>query len=305
MRRLAKVLAAVVLAGSTLAPPSAAAPPPPIDLSQGWRVLQDVHEMGEKLRIWRRDTAENGKNTALSDWEPISRLDYLQLLFAPQPYFGRELRYFNQAPWWYRLEFRTPAGATGATLRFEGVDYYAKVWLNETLLGEHEGYADPFEFEAGPLLERSRTNVLTVKVSSPWDTEYAPNQELNRVHYVVRNMIKGTYEHADTFVQRDVNPIGIWRPVRLVLHDGLRVAGEPAVVTAGAPDGHSANVTVTLPVALGSGERDAEFSVRIRSGVDGAGTPEGRLAGPPGFPSGAVTQALEHLGSRDAQSVPG
>jgi beta-mannosidase len=38
-----------------------------------------------------------------------------------------------------------------ATLRFEGVDYFAKVWLNGTLLGEHEGYADPFGFEVGPL----------------------------------------------------------------------------------------------------------------------------------------------------------
>ena len=56
-------------------------------------------------------------------------------LFAPQPYFGRELRYFNQAPWWYKLEFPTPRQARRATLRFEGVDYFAKVWLNEKLLG--------------------------------------------------------------------------------------------------------------------------------------------------------------------------
>jgi len=28
-----------------------------------------------------------------------------------------------------------------------------KVFLNGQLLGEHEGYADPFEFEVGPLLQ--------------------------------------------------------------------------------------------------------------------------------------------------------
>ncbi len=84
----------------------------------------------------------------ISAWEPIERLDYLQLLFAKQPYFGRELRYFNEHPWWYRVEFTVPEGAPEfATLRFEGVDYFAKVWLNGELLGEHEGYAEPFSFE--------------------------------------------------------------------------------------------------------------------------------------------------------------
>jgi beta-mannosidase len=40
-------------------------------------------------------------------------------------------------------------------------------------------------------------------------------------------MVKGTYEHADTFVQRDVNPVGIWRAVKLILHDGVREDGPP------------------------------------------------------------------------------
>jgi hypothetical protein len=73
--------------------------------------------------------------------QKIPRLTHLQLLLARQPYFGRQLRYFNYAPWWYRLDFSTPTGTqTRAVLRFEGVDYFAKVWLNGTLLGEHEGY---------------------------------------------------------------------------------------------------------------------------------------------------------------------
>ena len=126
-----------------------------IDLSQGWRVLQDVHDDGERLGVFRPDWNPFAVGPTMSDWEPIPRLAHLQLLFAPQPYFGRELRYFNEAPWWYRLEFATPAQARQATLRFEGVDYFAKVFLNGQLLGEHEGYADPFEFEVGPLLSRN------------------------------------------------------------------------------------------------------------------------------------------------------
>ena len=167
----------------------------------------------------------------MSDWQPIPRLAHLQLLLAPQPYFGRELRYFNEAPWWYRLDFATPAQARQATLRFEGVDYFAKVFLNGKLLGEHEGYADPFEFEVGPLLNHHGPNVLVVKVWSPWDHEVAADAVDSRVFSVVRHLLKGSYEHADTFVQRDVNPVGIWRPVRLILHDGLRSASEPAIET--------------------------------------------------------------------------
>ncbi|MGA2984766.1 MAG: hypothetical protein ABSG32_13205 [Terriglobia bacterium] len=101
-----------------------------IDLSQGWRVLPDVHDSGERMGLFRPDFNTLARGPAISDWEPIPRLAHLQLLFAPQPYFGRELRYLNEAPWWYRLEFATPAQARQATLRFEGVDYFAKVFLN-------------------------------------------------------------------------------------------------------------------------------------------------------------------------------
>ena len=30
-------------------------------------------------------------------------------------------------------------------------------------------------------------------------------------------MVKGTYEHSDTFIQRDVNPVGIYGKVELIL----------------------------------------------------------------------------------------
>ena len=241
-----------------------------IDLSQGWRVLQDVHDNGEQLGVFRPDWNPLAVGPAMSDWEPIPRLAHLQLLLAPQPYFGRELRYFNQAPWWYRLEFATPAQARQATLRFEGVDYFAKVFLNGQLLGEHEGYADPFEFEVGRLLSRNGPNVLVVKVWSPWDNEVAAGASESRVFGVVRRMLKGSYEHADTFVQRDVNPVGIWRPVRLILHDGLRSAGEPIIETRMVGAGANADVLVSWPVALEEGQRRLDLSVRIRVAPDGA-----------------------------------
>jgi beta-mannosidase len=240
-----------------------------IDLNHGWGVLQDLYDAGEKIGLYRREwNSVQQRGPTVSDWEPISRLAHLQLLFAPQPYFGRALHSFNQAPWWYRLEFEMPPGATKATLRFEGVDYYAKVWLNEKLLGEHEGYSDPFEFEVGSLLSSDKPNLLIVKVSSPWDEQVAFGDEQKRLPDVVRHMVKGTYEHASS-IQRDVNPVGIWRPVRLILHDGLRTAGDPTIATSVSANASRANVAISWPVALDEGEREAEFTARIRSEPDG------------------------------------
>ena len=241
------------------------APARVVDLSQGWGVLQDVNDVGEKVGLYRRGWSSLGVGPSVSDWQPISRLAHLQLLFAPQPYFGRDLRYFNQAPWWYRLQFATPPGTTKATLRFEGIDYYAKVWLNEKLLGEHEGYSEPFEFEVGDLLSKDNPNLLIVKVSSPWDDQVAFGNENRRLWDVIRHMVKGTYEHADTFIQRDVNPIGIWRPVNLVLHGAIRAAGDPTITSSVSANASRANVAISWPVALEEGQQEVEFIAQIHS----------------------------------------
>ena len=236
-----------------------------VDLRDGWQVLQDVHDRGEELGIYRSDWDPYRIDAAVSPWQAIPRLAHLQLLLARQPYFGRELRYFNEHPWWYRLEFEAPEDfREGATLRFEGVDYFADVWLNQTFLGSHEGYFEPFEFEVGSLLRADHPNLLIAKVSSPWDTEVPAGLEDRRTFAVVRNLIKGTYEHADTFIQRDVNPVGIWRPVDLITHGPLRPAGRPVIRTTVSGDS-PAEVSVAWPVCWDEARSEAEFVVRVFS----------------------------------------
>jgi beta-mannosidase len=225
-----------------------------LNLTSGWRVTQDVRQLGEQSGWYKPDFP--------ADWQQIDRLVHLQLLLAPQPYFGRNLRYFNDAPWWYRTEFSTAEISSLATLRFEGVDYFAKVWLNGTFLGEHEGYADQFDFEVGKLLRKDKPNVLVVEVSSPWDHRYAMSKE--PVFSVVRNLLKGSYEHADTFVQRDVNPIGIWRPVKLFFHDELRETDSPNVTTSLSSDQQKATVKVAWTVFNDGPPTDVDYVVRVR-----------------------------------------
>ncbi len=187
-----------------------------LHLKQGWKILQDVHGTGEAMGIQNPDFAASTGNQ-VSEWEDLPELKQLQLIYASEPYFGRELRYFNQAPWWYRLDFEVDAEASGcAILQFTNVDYYCKVWLNGQFAGEHEGYSMPFQFRVDGMIQAGN-NTLVVKVWSPWDDAVDGGRYDLRTFLVNRNQIKGTYEHADTFVQRDVNPVGMYGEVTLKL----------------------------------------------------------------------------------------
>ncbi len=120
-------------------------------------------------------------------------------------------------------EFDAPPLPRGARawLRFEGVDYEARVTLNGSEVGSHRGYFAPFEFEVTDLL-RQRANALTVEVRSPKDPPGA--WPLEKV------VIKGVLNHHDCRPGswdrergQDGNTGGIWNSVRLVIDSGVRV----------------------------------------------------------------------------------
>ena len=68
---------------------------------------------------------------------------------------------------WYRKDFVLPSrdAALGWKLRFESVNYRAKVWLNGVLLGEHEFAYVPFELPTTGLV-RDGVNRLVVRVDN-------------------------------------------------------------------------------------------------------------------------------------------
>ena len=243
-----------------------------LDFVNGWRVLQDVHDFGEEQIIYHSGWESRDVAAGFSEWQPIEDLKHLQLQFSKTPYFGRELRYFNEHPWWYRFEFNVSPERKNdyARLHFEGVDYFSKVWLNGEFLGEHEGYSSPFEFEVGHLLDTDEPNVLVVKVWSPWDKEVIPEKKDHRVFAVVRDMVKGTYEHADTFIQRDVNPVGLWGKVKLVFHSGVYFSEKPQIGTRLSEDLKTAKVKVACPVRNNAKSLEITLCCRIQDQDTGA-----------------------------------
>jgi hypothetical protein len=79
---------------------------------------------------------------------------------------------------WYRREFEIPQTDdlrvnpdTTYILHFGAVDYFATVWLNGQLVGEHEGGYLPFELKLDAALRLAGANELVVRVVDPGDHE--------------------------------------------------------------------------------------------------------------------------------------
>jgi len=238
-----------------------------ISLKDGWNILQDVNNLGEKLGLYKPGFADTDVFRLISEWEKLPYLSHLQLILSETPYFGRELRYFNHAPWWYKNEFEIPADASeNAALRIEGADYYCKVWLNGEYLGEHEGYSSAFAFEIGKMLKRDGKNLLILRVESPWDDKIVPGYEDRRVHMRICGMFKGTYEHADTFIQRDVNPVGLWGGVSILYHDGVTMNALPKATAK--PEKNSAKVNISAVVGSDK-NRDIDLNYTVYEVISG------------------------------------
>jgi beta-mannosidase len=99
---------------------------------------------------------------------------------------------------WYRRKFADPrvdapeGNPHHARLCFAAVDYFADVWLNDELLGHHEGSFAPFGFDVTDRLQKN--NEVLVRVQDPLE-ELDPDQ-LFFEHK--KHIIKGTLKYHDS-----------------------------------------------------------------------------------------------------------
>ncbi len=137
-------------------------------------------------------------------WTPIRVPWHWQLEDAFVTYEGIVL---------YRCRFaqqRPPAG-TMLSLRFEGVYYAARVWLNSLYLGDHEGYFSAFEFDVTDVVVTDGENVLLVEVFSPEEAEENDRQTIG-----------GVWARWDGMAPH-INPGGIFKEVGLVVDGEVRI----------------------------------------------------------------------------------
>jgi beta-mannosidase len=176
-----------------------------LSLNGSWRYLQTGAELSEGYEKPEYSDA---------DWHEMD---------LPNNWYLAGLNYHGVI--WFRRRFTVPAEWEGRVvrLRFEGVDYYAQVWLNGEPLGRHEGYFQPFQFDVQDLLNYGGENVLAVRVDSPYEpygTTWPHHKEL----------IKGIFNHHDTRpgggwspAGQEYNTGGIWNDVLLVASDAITV----------------------------------------------------------------------------------
>lgn len=182
-----------------------------LSLDGAWRYKPDPDESGEQEEWFSADFDD-------ASWKTM-RVPNNFMIDDPA------LRAFFK-PVWFRRSFEVPRSFSGKSLRlvFEGVDYFAKVWLNGKLLGEHEGYFNPFSFDVTDKVRAGR-NTLVVKVTNPWDMAMEVAQKHSTTSSAEKVWVKSVFAYHDSRPGTDTDNAldsqsygtgGICRPVRIV-----------------------------------------------------------------------------------------
>jgi Glycosyl hydrolases family 2, sugar binding domain/Glycosyl hydrolases family 2, TIM barrel domain/Glycosyl hydrolases family 2 len=97
--------------------------------------------------------------------ERVSALGDQRTAVVPSPWQAQfdDLRLWAGTAW-YERAFDAPPATGRVLLRFGAVDYFATVWVNGRLGGEHEGGYLPFALDVTELVDVGGTNTITVRV---------------------------------------------------------------------------------------------------------------------------------------------
>jgi beta-galactosidase/beta-glucuronidase len=170
MQILLAVVVAVLLAGSfslaaageTLSPSQNRKELP---LSDSWQFQPDAYLDGEALGFFRPDYNA-------SRWRPVTVPCAVD--------GGREDMLPVEGTAWFRRPVQIPADWQGqhVVLRFEGVNYHARVWVNGQEVGTHEDGFLRFEVPVHGALRFGAENVVVVRVDNAARPGEAPGMQV-------------------------------------------------------------------------------------------------------------------------------
>jgi beta-mannosidase len=176
------------------------------------------------------------------------------------PYFGRNMgrvKWAQEYEWWYCHRFNLPESMQGKQIHieFDGVDYECDVYLNGHLLGHHEGMFSGFTFEVTRYVNwsdwRGGSNILMVKLCPP------PKN--------LRNVGGRKWFFSGDYMTGLV-PMGIWRPVRVVATDVVKI--DRLRIESDLRDGGTSGATVNVDVEM-SCTLESPEEVTIRAVIAG------------------------------------
>ncbi|NHJ21569.1 MAG: glycoside hydrolase family 2 protein [Candidatus Lokiarchaeota archaeon] len=150
------------------------------------------------------------------------------------PFFGlneHKMGWIYESDWEYHLLFDLDKAFLehkNISLRFNGIDTFSEIWLNEEFLGSTDNMFVYYEFEVSSKLNQ-KENVLKIVIKSP--TKVA--EEEIKKHKVKLNtgsdylpgvpyLRKAQYSFGWDWGPK-LPDIAIWKPIELIGHDGMRI----------------------------------------------------------------------------------
>lgn len=184
-----------------------------------YKFTTDANNIGESQAIQFYSPSYND-----SSWLTVNVPDNYQVdVPGLESYFGYV---------WYRTHFTltTTQVMQHNILIFDGIDYFAKVWLNGKFLGEHEGYFDPIMFDVSNIVKPG-DNVLVVRVLNPYDSSFdVAYNNTGITQFAEKIWIKGIFDFHDTRPGDSLTPLdsqsmgtgGIYLPVYIYEYKDIR-----------------------------------------------------------------------------------
>jgi exo-1,4-beta-D-glucosaminidase len=170
-----------------------------------------------------------------------------------------------ESAWWYRTEFSLSSiqEEQNIMLNFDGISYYANVWLNGTLVASRDsvyGTFRRFEFDITKLIKDS-VNILAVEIfkQKPGDFGHgfvdwnpAPPDDNMGIWREVYLKITGDIALKNTFVQSDVNTETLDEASLTISTDVINYSSR---AVSGKLIGKSEDFEFSIPVHLKAGEK--------------------------------------------------
>lgn len=98
---------------------------------------------------------------------------------------------------WYKREFTVPSSwkSKNIKINFGAVDWKADVFINDILIGSHQGGFAPFSFDITPYLSGKSTHKLVVRVWDPSDKGYQPRgKQISDPHGIWYTPVTGIWQ---------------------------------------------------------------------------------------------------------------
>lgn len=114
----------------------------------------------------------------------------------PHPYYNKNsdlYKWTDEKVWYYTKTFDLPSSVTGSNvfLCFDGVDYFSKVWVNDSLVGEHEGMFGGPNVEVSRWLKPGAANRIAVELrAGNWGQKADDYESLPRLETGSRDFSK-------------------------------------------------------------------------------------------------------------------